>query len=35
MELMPLLGDAEIKYGINGLLSLTPDAMPLVGETRR
>ncbi len=33
MELMPLLGDAEIKYGINGLLSLTPDAMPLVGET--
>ena len=33
MELMPVLGDAEIKYGINGLLSLTPDAMPLVGET--
>ncbi len=33
MELMPFLGDAEIKYGINGLLSLTPDAMPLVGET--
>ncbi len=33
VELMPMLGDAEIKYGINGLLSLTPDAMPLVGET--
>ncbi len=33
LELMPFLGDAEIKYGINGLLSLTPDAMPLVGET--
>ncbi|MYD04777.1 MAG: FAD-dependent oxidoreductase [Acidimicrobiia bacterium] len=33
VELMPFLGDAEIKYGINGLLSLTPDAMPLVGET--
>ena len=32
VELMPFLGDAEIKYGINGLLSLTPDAMPLVGE---
>jgi len=33
IELMPFLGDAEIKYGINGLLSLTPDAMPLVGES--
>lgn len=33
IELMPFLGDAEIRYGINGLLSLTPDAMPLVGET--
>ncbi len=33
LELMPMLGDAEIKYGINGLLSLTPDAMPLVGES--
>ena len=33
LELMPFLGDAEIKYGINGLLSLTPDAMPVVGET--
>jgi len=33
IDLMPFLGDAEIKYGINGLLSLTPDAMPLVGET--
>ncbi|PWG73465.1 hypothetical protein DF186_22935, partial [Enterococcus hirae] len=25
------LSSAEIKYAINGLLSLTPDAMPLVG----
>lgn len=34
MELMPdILADAEIRYAINGLLSLTPDAMPLVGET--
>jgi len=33
IELMPMLGDAEMKYGINGLLSLTPDAMPLVGES--
>jgi glycine cleavage system aminomethyltransferase T/glycine/D-amino acid oxidase-like deaminating enzyme len=33
IDLMPMLGDAEMKYGINGLLSLTPDAMPLVGET--
>ncbi|MEK9579830.1 MAG: FAD-binding oxidoreductase, partial [Acidimicrobiaceae bacterium] len=28
IELMDMLGDAEIKYAINGLLSLTPDAMP-------
>ncbi len=34
LELMPeILSTAEIKYGINGLLSLTPDAMPLLGET--
>ncbi|MFP3881200.1 MAG: FAD-dependent oxidoreductase [Actinomycetota bacterium] len=33
IELMPMLGDAEMRYGINGLLSLTPDASPLVGET--
>jgi glycine cleavage system aminomethyltransferase T/glycine/D-amino acid oxidase-like deaminating enzyme len=34
LELMPeILEGAEIRYGINGLLSLTPDAMPLVGET--
>ncbi len=33
IDLMPMLGDAEMKYGINGLLSLTPDAMPLVGES--
>ncbi|MGQ0848673.1 MAG: GcvT family protein [Actinomycetota bacterium] len=34
LELMPeILSAAEIKYAINGLLSLTPDAMPLIGET--
>jgi len=34
LELMPeILSGAEIKYAINGLLSLTPDAMPLLGET--
>ena len=33
LDLMPFLGEAEMRYGINGLLSLTPDAMPLVGET--
>ena len=32
IELMEMLGDAEIKYAINGLLSLTPDAMPCLGE---
>ena len=32
IELMDFLGDAEIKYAINGLLSLTPDAMPCLGE---
>jgi glycine cleavage system aminomethyltransferase T/glycine/D-amino acid oxidase-like deaminating enzyme len=34
LELMgDILGDAEIRYAINGLLSLTPDAMPVLGET--
>ncbi len=33
IDLMDMLGDAEIKYAINGLLSLTPDAMPCLGET--
>ncbi len=36
LELMPeLLGDerAGIRYAINGLLSLTSDGMPLIGET--
>ncbi len=34
LELMPdILAEAEIKYAINGLLSLTPDAMPLIGES--
>jgi len=32
IELMDMLGDAEIRYAINGLLSLTPDAMPCRGE---
>ena len=32
IELMEMLGDAEIKYAINGLLSLTPDANPVLGE---
>ena len=36
LELMPdILSTAEIKYAINGLLSLTPDGFPLLGETRR
>ena len=36
LELMPdLLATAEIKYAINGLLSLTPDGFPLLGETPR
>jgi glycine cleavage system aminomethyltransferase T/glycine/D-amino acid oxidase-like deaminating enzyme len=36
LELMPeILGDESvgIKYAINGLLSLTPDGLPLLGET--
>jgi glycine/D-amino acid oxidase-like deaminating enzyme len=33
LELMEMLGDAEIRYAINGLLSLTPDANPVLGET--
>ncbi len=33
IELMDMLGDAEIKYAINGLLSLTPDANPVLGPT--
>jgi len=35
LELMPeILGDeqAGIRYAINGLLSLTPDGMPMIGE---
>ncbi|CAN5647667.1 FAD-dependent oxidoreductase [soil metagenome] len=36
-EAIELMGDiletAEIRYAINGLLSLTPDAMPVIGET--
>jgi glycine cleavage system aminomethyltransferase T/glycine/D-amino acid oxidase-like deaminating enzyme len=36
LELMPeIVGDESVgvKYAINGLLSLTPDALPLLGET--
>ena len=34
LELMPeILSTAEMKYAINGLLSLTPDGYPLLGET--
>ncbi len=36
LELMPeVLGnpDVEIRYAINGLLSLTPDGFPILGET--
>jgi glycine cleavage system aminomethyltransferase T/glycine/D-amino acid oxidase-like deaminating enzyme len=34
LELMgDILETAEIRYAINGLLSLTPDAMPVLGET--
>ena len=33
IDLMEMLGDAELKYATNGLLSLTPDTMPCLGET--
>ncbi len=34
LDLMPdILSTAEIKYAVNGLLSLTPDGFPLLGET--
>ena len=33
IDLMEMLGDAEIRYASNGLLSLTPDANPVLGET--
>ena len=36
LELMPeIVGDESVgvKYAINGLLSLTPDALPILGET--
>ena len=38
LQLMPeILGDESvgIKYAINGLLSLTPDGLPILGETQR
>ncbi len=35
LELMPdVLGDAEIRHAIDGLLSVTPDGMPVVGPLR-
>jgi heterotetrameric sarcosine oxidase gamma subunit len=33
LELMPFLGEYPVRYAINGLLSLTPDGFPLLGET--
>ncbi|HCB36732.1 MAG TPA: glycine cleavage system protein T, partial [Acidimicrobiaceae bacterium] len=33
IELMEFLGDGEIRYAVNGLLALTPDAAPLLGPT--
>jgi glycine cleavage system aminomethyltransferase T/glycine/D-amino acid oxidase-like deaminating enzyme len=36
LELFPEIGGDErvgVKYAVNGLISLTPDGMPLVGET--
>lgn len=33
LELMPFLGEYGIRYAINGLLSLTPDGFPILGET--
>ena len=35
LELMPsIVGDESvgIKYAVNGILSLTPDGMPILGE---
>jgi glycine/D-amino acid oxidase-like deaminating enzyme/glycine cleavage system aminomethyltransferase T len=31
--LLPALADAKVERGINGLVSFTPDGMPLLGET--
>ncbi|MBM4423915.1 MAG: FAD-dependent oxidoreductase [Chloroflexi bacterium] len=33
LELMPFLGEYGVRYAINGLLSLTPDGFPILGET--
>jgi hypothetical protein len=32
VDLLPVLGDAKVEEGINGLFSFTPDGMPLLGE---
>jgi glycine cleavage system aminomethyltransferase T/glycine/D-amino acid oxidase-like deaminating enzyme len=32
VEVMPVLADASIRYGFNGLLSVTPDGLPVLGE---
>ena len=31
IEVMPVLGDAGLQFGFNGLLSVTPDSMPIIG----
>ncbi|MFC3897314.1 FAD-dependent oxidoreductase [Lentzea rhizosphaerae] len=32
VDLLPVLGDAKVEEGINGLFSFTPDGNPLLGE---
>ncbi|MCD2197244.1 FAD-dependent oxidoreductase [Actinomycetospora endophytica] len=32
--LLPALADAKVERGVNGLVPVTPDGMPLLGETR-
>ncbi|WP_346074093.1 FAD-dependent oxidoreductase [Saccharopolyspora thermophila] len=34
VALLPALADAEVEEGFNGIMSFTPDGMPLVGESR-
>ena len=33
IEVMPVLGDAGFQFGFNGLLSVTPDSMGIIGES--
>jgi glycine cleavage system aminomethyltransferase T/glycine/D-amino acid oxidase-like deaminating enzyme len=35
IEVMPVLADAGLQFGFNGLLSVTPDSMPIIGESRQ